>query len=146
MTQLSTRVSNAVATLGMPWERAYGYAQAVRAGKVIYVSGQLGHDADGAIVGVGGPGPGGISPMELQMRTSYVNARRVLEQLGATLDDVVEEVIYVTDMASAFAVAGPVRRDAYGRDPRCASTIVEVTRLALVEQLIEIRFTAVVKD
>lgn len=130
----------------MPWEHAYGYAQAVRAGNTIYVSGQLGHDANGDIVGAGAPEAGGAPPMELQMRATYVNARRVLEQLGATLEDVVEEVIYVTDMASAFAVAGPVRRDAYGRAPRCASTIVEVTRLALPPQLIEIRLTAVVQD
>lgn len=36
---------------GMPWEDSYGYAQAVRSGKTIYVSGQLSHDDDGNIVG-----------------------------------------------------------------------------------------------
>jgi enamine deaminase RidA (YjgF/YER057c/UK114 family) len=49
--------------------------------------------------------------MELQMRTTYSNARVVLEHLGATLEDVVEEVIYVTDMTAAFAVAGSVRKE-----------------------------------
>jgi hypothetical protein len=33
--------------LGMPWEKEYGYAQAVKVGDTIYVSGQLSH-GDGA--------------------------------------------------------------------------------------------------
>jgi enamine deaminase RidA (YjgF/YER057c/UK114 family) len=149
MTQPARRGSRAVATLGVPWEDAYGYAQAVRIGGTIYVSGQLGHDAEGHIVGDATDGPSENhvgSRMELQMRMSYANARVVLEQLGATLEDVVEEIIYVVDMAAAFSVAGPVRRAAYGHAPTCASTIVEVTRLALPQQLIEIRFTAVAQE
>jgi enamine deaminase RidA (YjgF/YER057c/UK114 family) len=146
---MTTQNQRTSATLGVPWERAYGYRQAVRIRDTIYVSGQLSHDAGGNLVG---PAPvddaGNItdaSNMELQMRTTYANAFRVLRQLGATLDDVVEEVVYVTDMAAAFAVAGAVRKDAFGSDdPACASTIVEVKRLAFPQQLIEIRFTAVV--
>jgi enamine deaminase RidA (YjgF/YER057c/UK114 family) len=81
------------------------------------------------------------------MRPAYSNVRLVLEQLGSTLDDVVEEVIYVTDMTAAFAVAGPVRKEVYGSDaPACASTIAEVGRLAFPEQLIEIRVTAVARN
>ena len=38
-------------TLGMPWEQSYGYAQAVRVGDTIWVSGQLSHDNEGNIVG-----------------------------------------------------------------------------------------------
>jgi enamine deaminase RidA (YjgF/YER057c/UK114 family) len=37
--------------LGMPWEQSYGYVQAVRVGKTIYVSGQLSHDDYGTLVG-----------------------------------------------------------------------------------------------
>ena len=37
--------------LGMPWEQSYGYAQAVRVGDTIWVSGQLSHDNEGNIVG-----------------------------------------------------------------------------------------------
>jgi enamine deaminase RidA (YjgF/YER057c/UK114 family) len=82
--------------------------------------------------------------MELQMRTTYANAAKVLARFGATLQHVVEEVLYVTDMDAAFAVAGAVRKRAYGSDaPRCASTIAQVTRLAFPQQLLEIRFVAV---
>jgi hypothetical protein len=55
----------------------------------------------------------------------------------------VEEVLYVTNMDAAFAAAGSVRKEAYGSDrPTVASTILTTSRLALPEQLIEIKFIA----
>lgn len=136
---------------GMPWEAEYGYAQAVRVKDTIYVSGQLSHDESGKMVAPAPIDPAGgvtdFSNMALQMETTYANARKLLETFGATLDNVVDEVIYVVDMEAAFAVAGHVRKKAYGTDnPACASTIVEVTRLALQPQLVEISFTAVLPD
>lgn len=140
-----------VALLGMPWEKTYGYAQAVRVKNTIYVSGQLSHDDDGNFVGPASFDSSGVatgeSSMELQMRTTYANAAKVLTRFGAGLQHVVEEVLYVTDMDAAFSVAGAVRKAAYGSDtPHCASTIAQVTRLAFPQQLIEIRFTAVLPD
>jgi enamine deaminase RidA (YjgF/YER057c/UK114 family) len=133
--------------LGMPWEDLYGYAQAVRVGDTIYVAGQLSHDDQGSIIG---PAPlnehGEIldhSNMGAQMRQTYVNAEKILGEYGATLQNVVEEVLYVTDMNAAFSVAGPVRKAAYGSErPAVASTIVTTSRLALPTQLIEIKFIA----
>jgi enamine deaminase RidA (YjgF/YER057c/UK114 family) len=81
------------------------------------------------------------------MRTTYANAANILAKFGAGLEHVVEEVLYVINMDAAFAVAGKVRKAAYATDsPQCVSTIVEVTRLALPQQLIEISFTAVLPD
>ena len=133
--------------LGMPWEDVYGYAQALKVGNTIYVSGQIGHDDEGNLVG---PAPvdddGNIldhSNMEVQMRQAYTNAKKVLSYYGATLDNVVEEVLYVTNMDEAFAVAGPVRKEAYGLEkPEVASTLVVTPRLAFPPQLIEIKFIA----
>ena len=133
--------------LGMPWEDLYGYAQAIRVGDTIYVSGQLSHDDEGNIVG---PAPlnekGEIldhSNMETQMRQTYANAGKILGRYGATLQNVVEEVLYVTDMNAAFSAAGPVRKKAYASERSAvASTIVTTSRLALPTQLIEIKFTA----
>ncbi len=133
--------------LGMPWEDEYGYAQAVKVGDTIYVSGQLSHDDEGNFIG---PAPlddqGRIqdhSNMEIQMRQTYVNAKKLLAQYGATLDNVVEEVVYVTDMDTAMAAAGPVRKEAYASEkPQVASTILVTPRLALPPQLIEIKFLA----
>lgn len=124
-----------IRTFGMPWEKQYGYVQAVKVGDTIYVSGQLSHDDEGNIVGE--------SNMEIQMRQTYANAKKILAEFGATLDNVVEEVLYVTDMDQAFAAAGPVRKDAYGAEiPQVASTIFVTPRLALPTQLIEIKFIA----
>ena len=125
---------------GMPWEDVYGYAQAVKVDDTIYVSGQLSHDAEGNLVGATPP------DMEAQMRQTYVNAKKILGKFGATLDDVVEEVIYVTGMDTAFAAAGPVRKEAYGSSrPAVASTILVTSRLALAAQLVEIKFVAKTK-
>src|SRR5262249_42658903 len=124
-----------VKEFGMPWEEQYGYAQAVKVGDTIYVSGQLSHDDQGNMVSPAPLDDGGKirdhSNMEKQMRQTYANAQRILNQFGATLDNVVEEVLYVTDMETAFAAAGPVRKEAYGsRMPAVASTILATPRLA----------------
>jgi enamine deaminase RidA (YjgF/YER057c/UK114 family) len=131
----------------MPWEDTYGYAQAVQVDDTIYVSGQLSHDEQGNMVGAAPLDDSGRirdhSNMETQMRQTYANAKKILSQFGATLDNVVEEVLYVTDMNTAFAVAGPIRKEAYGsKKPAVASTILVTPRLALPTQLIEIKFIA----
>lgn len=133
--------------MGMPWEDTYGYAQAVKVGDTVYISGQLSHDAQGNMVG---PAPLDEknrildhSNMEIQMRQSYENARTLLGRYGATLDNVVEEVLYVTDMDAAFAAAGPVRKAMYSSEtPAVASTVLVTPRLALPAQLIEIKLIA----
>jgi enamine deaminase RidA (YjgF/YER057c/UK114 family) len=140
------KLAKEVANLGMPWEDQYGYAQAVKVGDTIYVSGQLSHDDEGNMVA---PAPldqaGRIvdhGNMGAQMAQSYANLKQVLATYGATLDDIVEEVVYVTDMDAAFAVAGTVRKEAYGGPPVVASTILVTPRLAFPNQLIEIKVIA----
>jgi enamine deaminase RidA (YjgF/YER057c/UK114 family) len=135
-----------IENFGVPWESAYGYVQAIRSGDTIYISGQLANkgaelvapapvDESGAVTDYSGMGD--------QMRQTYINARELLGRYGASLDNVVEEVLYVLDMDAAFEVAGPVRKEAYGReDPQVASTIVGVTRLAFPQQLLEIKLVA----
>ena len=132
---------------GMPWEDEYGYAQALTVGDTIYLSGQLSHDEQGHVVGAAPLDDSGNisdhSNMETQMRQTYANAKKILGEFGATLDNVVEEVVYVTDMDQAMRVAGPVRKEAYGSEkPEVASTILVTPRLALPTQLIEIKFVA----
>jgi enamine deaminase RidA (YjgF/YER057c/UK114 family) len=140
------KVAKEAANLGMPWEEQYGYAQAVKVGDTIYMSGQLSHDDQGNMVA---PAPldaaGKIADhgnMGAQMAQSYVNIEKVLANYGATMDDIVEEVLYVTDMDAAFAVAGEVRKQAYGGPPVVASTILVTPRLAFPDQLIEIKVVA----
>src|SRR5215467_111089 len=116
--------------LGMPWEDQYGYVQAVKVDNTIYVSGQLSHDDQGNMVGAAPLDDSGKirdhSNMEIQMHQTYANAKKILSEFGATLDNVVEEVLYVTDMDTAFAMAGAVRAEAYGGRPVVASTILVI--------------------
>jgi len=124
----------------MPWEDQFGYAQAEKVDDTIYLSGQLSHDDQGNLVGAD------PLDMETQMRQTYANAKKILGEFDATLDNVVEEVIYVTDMDQAMSVAGPVRKEAYGSDkPQVACTILVTPRLAFPTQLIEIKFVAKVR-
>jgi enamine deaminase RidA (YjgF/YER057c/UK114 family) len=136
-----------VEAFGMPWEATYGYAQAVKVGDTIYVSGQLSHDDDGNFIAAAPvDGEGRIldhSNMGEQMRQTYANATKLLKRYGATLDNVVEEVLYVTDMDVAFAAAGRIRKEAYGSaTPAVASTILVTPRFAQAPQLVEIKFIA----
>ncbi|GAA0957428.1 hypothetical protein GCM10009554_68220 [Kribbella koreensis] len=135
-----------VESFGLPWESSYGYAQAVRHGDTIYLSGQLGHRGEDLLAPAPLDAAGEVtdfSGMAEQMRQTYVNAAELLGRFGAGLENVVEEVLYVLDIPSAFEAAGPVRKAAYGReDPQVASTLVGVTRLALPGQLIEVKFIA----
>ncbi len=133
---------------GVPAEDIYGYAQAIKVGNTIHVSGQLSHDGKGAIIApaaLDGSGkPADFSMMAEQMRVTYANAAKLLAHFGATLDNVVEETLYVLDVDEAFAAAGKVRKEAYATArPQCASNLIGVSRLAFPEQLIEIVFTAV---
>lgn len=137
-----------IANLGVAWEQTFGYAQAVQVKDTIYISGQLSQDGDGKMVApatLDAQGrPVDFEPMEAQIRQSYVNAKKLLSEFGATLDDVVEETLFVLDVASAFAAGSKVRKEIYGTDtPSVASNLIGVSALAFPEQIVEITFRAV---
>ncbi len=116
---------------GMPWEKEYGYSQAVKVDNTIYVSGQVSHDDKGNVVGRG--------DMEVQMRQAYKNIKKVLAQYGATVDNVVDEVLFVTDMDAAFAARVKCKQEVFSGNTVLASTIVQIQRLAFPELMVEIR-------
>ncbi|KQZ48439.1 hypothetical protein ASD54_16340 [Rhizobium sp. Root149] len=138
-----------IANLGVAWEQAFGYAQAVQVRDTIYISGQLSHDGDGNLVApavLDDKGrPIDFTPMEQQIRQTYVNAKKLLAEFGATLDDVVEETLFVLDVPSAFAAGSKVRKEMYGTDrPPVASNLIGVSALAFPQQIVEITFRAVI--
>jgi 2-iminobutanoate/2-iminopropanoate deaminase len=124
-------ISKEAKSLGMPWEKEYGYSQAVKVENTIYVSGQVGHDDKGNIQGQGN--------MEIQMRQAYANIKKVLAQYDATMDNVVDEVLFVTDMDAAFSARIKCKQEVFSGNPVLASTIVQIQRLAFPELLVEIR-------
>jgi 2-iminobutanoate/2-iminopropanoate deaminase len=127
-------INKEIKSFGMPWEKEYGYAQAVKIGDTIYVSGQVSHDDNGNIVGRG--------DMEAQMRQAYVNIQKLLVHYGATMENIVDEILFVTDMDAAFGAAVKCRQEVFLGNPVVASTIIQIQRLAFPDLMIEIRCVA----
>ncbi len=121
-------------SLNMPWEQEYGYSQSVKVGDTIYLSGQVSHDDEGNVLGEG--------DMEVQMRAAYANVAKVLAQYGATMENVVDEIVFVTDMDAAFEARVKMRQEVFSGTPVLASTIVQIQRLAFTSLMIEIRCVA----
>jgi 2-iminobutanoate/2-iminopropanoate deaminase len=122
---------------GMPWEDSYGFAQAVEAGDTLYISGQLSHDMDAKFVGEG--------DFELQVRTTFANIDRVLEAHGARKDQIVETMVYVTNLREHFEDIARLHREYFG-DHRPTSTLVGVVDLALPPQMVEISAVALLNS
>ena len=76
------------------------------------------------------------------MRQAYPNVRKVLAQYGATMDNIVDETLFVTDMKAAYAAAVKCRNDVFFGHPIIASTIVQIQRLAFPDLMIEIKCIA----
>jgi 2-iminobutanoate/2-iminopropanoate deaminase len=122
-------------SLGTSWENEFGLVQGTKAGGLVFLSGQLGLDEKGVVVGKGS--------MEMQMRQAYANVAKVLQQFTLTMNDVLEETIYVTDMPPVLTAGPKVRREMYATErPAVASTLVQVQRLAFPDALVEIRIVA----
>jgi 2-iminobutanoate/2-iminopropanoate deaminase len=100
--------------------RAIGpYSQAIRAGSLLFVSGQIPLDpATGDMV------QGGI---EAQTRRVFDNLRAILEAAGATFDNVVRTTVYLADM-NDFATVNEVY-GTYFSSPAPARATVQAARL-----------------
>lgn len=133
-------------SFGVSWEASYGYVQALKHGDTLYLSGQVAHDGEELVAPAPVDGDGRVTDFTNtadQLRQAYVNAAALLGRFGASLDDVVEEVLYFIDAETGNAIAGTVRKEAYGRpDPQVASTLVGTPRLAFPELLVEVKLIA----
>jgi 2-iminobutanoate/2-iminopropanoate deaminase len=95
------------------------YSQAVRAGTLLFVSGQVPLDpATGTLV------PGGI---EEQTRQVLRNLQAILEAAGTSFDAVARTTVYLTDL-SDFAAMNAVYAT-FVREPFPARATVQVARL-----------------
>lgn len=111
------------------------FAQGVKVGNVLYLAGQVGVDASG----VAG------ADMTTQITLAYENIRRVLSKFDASLDNIVDETVFVTDMSELMASSDAVfaaRAKAYGGIPEVCQTLVQVSALVLPELKLEIKCVA----
>ena len=110
------------------------FSQAVCAGSMIWVSGQVGIDESGNVA----------EGIEAQAQAAFANLQHVLAEAGAGLEDIVELVTYHTSMKEI----GKFLKVKSGFIPENfpAWTAVGVTELVMPELLCEIRATAVLKS
>ena len=101
------------------------YSQAVRAGNMIFVSGQLPINAET------GEMP---SDIKAQTRESIKNIKAILAEAGATLDNVVKTTVLLADM-EYFAPMNEVYAEEFKAvfPARCAFAVKELPKKALVE-------------
>jgi reactive intermediate/imine deaminase len=129
----STR-KTAVNPEGVPKPLKPHYSTAVRvtAGPLLFIAGQVALDAEGRIVGKGDLRAQAVQVLE--------NIRIILRAHAADMADVVSVTVYVTDIR-AFNEIADIRLRYFPKDGP-ASAIVEVSRLALPELLVEISAVA----
>ena len=112
-------------------------AQGGRVGDTIHMSGQVSVDAAGATVAAG--------DIVGQVRQAYANVAEVLGHFGATLDNVVSETWFVTDVPGLNRKAREVftaRAEAFGGQPDTAQTLIGVSALFQPDLMIEIQCVA----
>ncbi len=110
------------------------WAQAIQGGNMLFISGQVGTDAKGDLVG---------ADFASQAKQALENLRLLLEAGGATLEDLAMITVLVTDMKNRPAFA-KIRSEYFLENPP-ASTIVEISQLYAPEVLIEINGIAVLE-
>ncbi len=101
------------------------YSQAVRSGDTLYLSGQIGLDPRTMQL---------VDGIDAQIHQVFLNLRAVAGAAGATLDDAVKFVVFLTDMGN-FARVNEIMAG-YVNKPYAARSAVAVAALprdALVE-------------
>lgn len=108
------------------------YTDAVRVGDLLFVSGCVPTDAEGNVVGG--------DDVAAQARKVFENIGLILERAGASFADVAKVTVYLTDVDDRPKI-NPVRQELFG-DTKPASTLVEVSRLAIPGIKIEVEAVA----
>ncbi|MFF7790690.1 Rid family hydrolase [Streptomyces sp. NPDC007991] len=114
---------------GIPAEGHFGYAQAIRSGDLIHVSGQLSFDETG-----------GFDPADdiaTQLAGTYANIDKVLAHYGVTRNQIVSQTLYMVDLVKNADVVAEGNRAYFGAH-RPVSTALGVTELTFPGQAVEI--------
>jgi reactive intermediate/imine deaminase len=117
-----------------PLKPHYSNSVRVTAGPLLFIAGQIATDAQGRLVGAG--------DLRAQATQVLENIRAILRANSADMEDVVNVTVYVTDIR-AFHDISDIRLRYFPKDGP-ASAIVEVSKLALPELMIEISAVAAV--
>ena len=112
------------------------FSQGVQVGNTLHMAGQVGTD-------VSGKAPNSLVE---QMKNAYQHVESVLKEFDCTMDNVVEETWFVTDMHECMTQAQDLfaaRQAIYGKPPEVAQTLVQVVALVDPSFKIEIKCVAI---
>ncbi len=120
-------------------EKELGFSRFIRSGNTLYMAGLLSADEEFQLVGAG--------DMAVQIDRIYARMEEALAVVGASLQNVVSEIHFATDLP-ALAEASHVRRSYYERAGAAlpASTAVQVAGLFLPGAMLEVHPTAELTD
>ena len=110
------------------------YSHIVRAGKTIYVAGQVGAKPDGSLAG---------ETMAAQLEQVLANLQTALTSQGANFSHVAKITIFVTSIAEFRTPEAAKVREKYFGTNRPASTLVQIQQLANPAYKVEIEAVAV---
>jgi len=111
------------------------FSQGVQVGNILTLAGQLGDGEDGEI-------PESIKE---QMENCYRHIQNVLNEFGASLDNVIDETWFVTDVEDCMDNVGEIfmaRERIYGCKPEVSQTLIGTTALVAPSYKIEIKCIA----
>lgn len=121
-----------------PWgfTPRYTFSPAVRKGNLLFISGMTATDSQGDIVGKG--------DIVAQTRHIFEKMRGLLEAAGASFDDIVKTVDYITT-TKGYKGTADVRRE-YFKNGFPAATGIVIKELLRPDALIEIDAIAVLDE
>jgi reactive intermediate/imine deaminase len=112
------------------------YSQGIRVNNLVFVAGQLPVDDQFQIVSLG--------DVAGQARKVFENMKDVLEEAGATMQDVVSVEIYLRNIRHLPVIA-PARREYFSPNKPIA-TLVEVNALVHPDALVEVSAIAIIDE
>jgi enamine deaminase RidA (YjgF/YER057c/UK114 family) len=121
---------------GSPYEPRIGISRGVRAGRIIAIAGTAPIGADGKTVAIG--------DAATQARRCFEIVEAALEQLGASLADVIRTRILLTRIEDWEAVA--LVHGEFFKDIRPVNTVMQVVRFIDPDWLVEIETDAVIDE
>ena len=114
------------------------FSQGVQVGNVLTLAGQLGDNEDGSVP----------SAIKDQMINCYNNIKNVLSEFGATLDNVIDETWFVTDVNECMENVSDIfdeREKIYGCKPEVSQTLVGISALVQPQYKLEIKVIACIE-
>lgn len=117
----------------------YSHVAEVRAGRLVFISGQVSYDSAGNLVGKG--------DFRAQARQVYENLKACLRAVGADLSHIVKTTTFIVNINENIATFREVRDEYFKGIPHApASTAVATSGLVNPDLLLEIEAVVVIPD